>query len=851
MADATPSTPYGTPYFSSVKADTIDPQSNIGAGDNAVSLSEVTDMVTGIGKPNGAAKLDQNAQLTLQGESALGITPATAASGTTPATPAKLKPLLPLDETSTVGNAGNTLGDAVTQAEGAVQANGGDASNALVLASGASAARTVSDRASDALSVQDFGANGTAAADVPALTSAAGVLAVKNAVRLHVASGLNLTMDGSLASATALGQIIPVGSGTLEDAASSLWALHPEHLPYASMFPPTVLPQHLVEFHQAIANFRAGTIPYVYVGVMGDSIFATASNMVSHTENAMYAWMQALREQFPDVTFRFKNCAIGGTTWYDMASDTFAPPGWMNPTTAVWKTAVAAEGFHLLLLHSAGNDVDVFDPVSVDTIVRYFQGLANPPSVVVGLSYTPSKSSTTSASYHAYWQDGYQNGLHLITRWLRGYCLKNGVGFLDFYRWKSMIIEGVDPEEMALEQIVPDATTSLPAFGSPVTSVKGQYNTSWSFPAVKNGRGDSADTLTDFAIAYALSANPGLIGLSIGSKCTNTVDDNDFYVFFNDASGKIAYSWSDGLEANANNRVVTDIPVPTTWPAYLNFMVKGNQVVVQIWQTLSNTTWTPGSLVSLGTGFTTIFAGLIPRFGGAFTPGLFWSNPDAELSVYNLCIGNQVSVTGGGRRYMPWATNDAPAKASTAAGGSDAYHMNAYGVRDILAHVFRAQVWGFDDHLFAPVIYGGASIAGGLAVTSGNITQTSGSLVNGSGTVGPKSNFATQGFNLTTSGDQTVITTTPATSGAASFVYRPLNADGTNANLGYTGSGFTGVGFGCDDDGTLYCNGGFGIFGKKVTTMPKITGTKSTDPIMLQIMAALSSFGLINDATTS
>lgn len=114
MADATPSTPYGSPYFSSVKADNIDPQSNIGEGSNAVPLSNVADMVTGAGKPNGVAKLDQDAQLTLQGKSALGITPATAASGATPATPAKLKPLLPLDETATVGNDGTTLGDIKT-----------------------------------------------------------------------------------------------------------------------------------------------------------------------------------------------------------------------------------------------------------------------------------------------------------------------------------------------------------------------------------------------------------------------------------------------------------------------------------------------------------------------------------------------------------------------------------------------------------------------------------------------------------------------------------------------------------------------------------------------------------------
>ncbi|KFL87876.1 hypothetical protein AmDm5_1878 [Acetobacter malorum] len=47
MADTTPSTPYGAPYFSSVKADNIDPESNIGSGPDAMPLKGVVKQVTG------------------------------------------------------------------------------------------------------------------------------------------------------------------------------------------------------------------------------------------------------------------------------------------------------------------------------------------------------------------------------------------------------------------------------------------------------------------------------------------------------------------------------------------------------------------------------------------------------------------------------------------------------------------------------------------------------------------------------------------------------------------------------------------------------------------------------------
>lgn len=74
-----------------------------------------------IGVAGGAAQLDSKAQLLLQGESSLAITPATAASGTTPATPAKLFVIIPLDENTTVGNDGTKLQDVLVQALGALQ----------------------------------------------------------------------------------------------------------------------------------------------------------------------------------------------------------------------------------------------------------------------------------------------------------------------------------------------------------------------------------------------------------------------------------------------------------------------------------------------------------------------------------------------------------------------------------------------------------------------------------------------------------------------------------------------------------------------------------------------------------
>ena len=120
MADATPSTPYGSPYFSSVKADNIDPQSNIGAGNGAVSLGDVSKLVSNIGKPNGVATLDANGNLVLpDGEilqPALSVVPATQTQTSA------LKPLLTLDESTKIRTATGDI--TLSNIAGAMQ--GGD-----------------------------------------------------------------------------------------------------------------------------------------------------------------------------------------------------------------------------------------------------------------------------------------------------------------------------------------------------------------------------------------------------------------------------------------------------------------------------------------------------------------------------------------------------------------------------------------------------------------------------------------------------------------------------------------------------------------------------------------------------
>ena len=377
-----------------------------------------------IGVADGAAQLDSKAQLLLQGESSLAVTPATAASGTTPATPAKLKPLLPLDETATVGNAGNTLGDAVSQAAGAVQAAGGDASSVKVKSASGTTARVASDRAADMLHVQDFGPDGTTAGDTAAFI--AGDEAAANGQMtgvMRVAPGTTLTGDGSDALAAA-NRTVVLGSGKLEGFRRRQSSA--EYLPTPSMFPPTIRPDQLTRTAAAAAT------GVIRVAIQGDSIFSVGDNLISTADHPVWILIDEIKKQNPGVDVQVGNFAIGGKTWADMWSDSSQPPAWYdNDQNLSWKQFVCAFNPDIILPYSGGNDGYSFDGVAMHNLVSYYQTAENFPSgnvpdLIFGVTYQPSLGSATNG----YNQTHTQNGIDFCSTYIRNYAIANNYGAL-------------------------------------------------------------------------------------------------------------------------------------------------------------------------------------------------------------------------------------------------------------------------------------------------------------------------------------------------------------------------------------------------------------------------------------
>lgn len=458
--------------------------------------------------------------------------------------------------------------------------------------------------------------------------------------------------------------------------------VHPSHLAPPNMFPATVRAEHLITFHKACRQKQATVM------VMGDSIFATASDMICHTENATYAWLETLQQQIPFVKFSFINAAVGGRSWKDMNSQTTPAPEWVDaPHNMSWKEAVQHYQPDLLLLHSGGNDVGTFNPLDVKELVEFFLKSPKPPSVILGLTHHPSQAS----SINGYGTREYQEGLDGIIKWLRTYAQREGLGYLDFHRWHTMRRDGFDPCELSLTRISPAEGSGLPSFGQYVSETS---HNGWVFPSCENENHIAANNCTDFAISFELEKKPAFLSLNLSSenyKAFHPPYSNRLHVFFDNDDGYISYSWSDGTHSDEKKKEITGVTIPS-FPALFNVMLKGSRLVFSVWVPLTHTSWQPGHLNMLGTGYKYIFDESVVRFGGGFTPKIEWAGYN-RLRIFNLCIANDSVVSENALRNMPDRTDNDLFEHTYAAGGSGHYHMNAYGVRDILTPIFRAQYW--------------------------------------------------------------------------------------------------------------------------------------------------------------
>lgn len=462
-----------------------------------------------------------------------------------------------------------------------------------------------------------------------------------------------------------------------------------------TMFSPTVRPEHLRQFHKACSSGKAKVM------VMGDSIGAVATDP-AESENYTYCLIETIMQQNPFVDISFINAAMGGASWFQMNSDVFSAMDWLDhlPNES-WKNYVAREEPDLLILHSGGNDTPNFNPQEVIGLINFFQSQKKPPSIIISITYNPSYFYDNETSWLNYYTDEWQNALRVTTGWLRSFAINKGLGFLDFYRYMEYCRDGVDIGNIALSKVL--LTEDEPNFSWNKFISLSDHE--WSFPKLRNINGTSAQKCSDFTHSFSLNKNPRIMSINLSSfPMKNAIinEPNSVHLFFDEPSGYISWSWSDGIFPSHENKIVTNIPVPQVWPARFNVTVKGSRVWIRVFSPFKhNQSYDPGVLCKYGTGYSDIVNKLLIRFGGDFCPKISFAMPEMQISTHNLCIGSngrssqdlyQTSRSTNNHDLFKMFGNT-----PDLIGGSNAYHLNTFGVRDILNPVILFQKWSMPE----------------------------------------------------------------------------------------------------------------------------------------------------------
>lgn len=527
------------------------------------------------------------------------------------------------------------------------------------------------------ITIQDFGCFDKDAAGSSRSLSEADLYAYNKQCKiLKSIPGVEVSLEDSYLTQKSNHTII-IGNGVKITGAPRLSA-HDEHLPSPSMFGGTISKRHLKNFSKAC---QSGT---VRVGVMGDSIFAISESGKCPIDWAFSYLQDAIQRAWPTVKVEVFNLALGGHTWASMNDDNTPPAPWFGASAVSWKEHVASLKLDLLLLHSGGNDGYGIDAVALQELVLFLQGQEKSLDIIFGVTFQPSRGSTTG-NYNTL---EIQEGIDFSVGYVRSFAQINDFGYLDFGRWHAMCRDGFDPLVLSLTQINPEGNL-LPEWGEKYTTPDGVYY----FPHIQSSKGVFADRCTDWHVTFTLERYTSIISFQMsGAKHSSRIPSMNACFIHLDREF-IEISLSDGVSFKTHKTTVK----PPSFPAHFGISLKSNRLRITLWDDygpykrpdLYEQMW-------MEMGFTVLFDSPVIRFGAPYSPHISLDGKPNSYIFYNFLVADTTKITDNCQRYRPCVTDYELYEKTADEGGSDAYHLNSTGTRKIIAPVIYAQNWRGD-----------------------------------------------------------------------------------------------------------------------------------------------------------
>ncbi len=396
-----------------------------------------------------------------------------------------------------------------------------------------------------------------------------------------------------------------------------------------------------------LKQFASQQSPVVVLTGDSKATYSPAPNLGSTQDTFDRLLYTQIANRNPDKTIQWYNRAIPGQGWTQLngiiAAGTANLGSWYTaPGSATWISYICALAPDLVIIDLGTNDGAGIVATDFVAAVTKIQACTTGKTADVILVTTDARSGMYSTIVNPY----DQNGRDFVSGLLRAYARKNGLGLIDVHRQYTLAVDGTDPDQVGMLDVV--QTASQQAVTLPYV-----------FPQTIVHDFDITAKFDNTSYAFFASGSNGSNRIQI--KPIGGYLSSYLQVFDNSGLLSVVYVPGGGFSSTQVNSA-TATPNGTF---NLHVAVRSNRILVDINGTIvfnlplmiwgggvvsSGGVWTPPTITqttgTTATGFTVVHLGLgQPRpFMPTLTDQEYWGTTDALYAYGGNGINHATSL---------------------------------------------------------------------------------------------------------------------------------------------------------------------------------------------------------------